>query len=133
MSARFEAEHLRRGPMIAAVTLIGVGMGGFVDGIAFHQITQLHSMLSARYPPTSVTNLEVTMFWDGLFHAFTWATLAIGFALFWQAILRGEVQRSTRTLLGCLALGWGLFNLVEGVIDHHLLHIHHVTEGPNHL
>jgi uncharacterized membrane protein len=24
--------------------------------------------------------------------------------------------------------GWGAFNLVEGVIDHHLLHLHHVVE-----
>ena len=31
------------------------------------------------------------------------------------------------------ALGWGLFNLVEGLIDHHLLHVHHVTETENHL
>jgi uncharacterized membrane protein len=25
-------------------------------------------------------------------------------------------------------LGWGLFNLVEGVIDHHILGVHHVFE-----
>ena len=24
--------------------------------------------------------------------------------------------------------GWGIFNLVEGVIDHHLLALHHVIE-----
>ena len=24
--------------------------------------------------------------------------------------------------------GWGLFNLVEGLIDHHLLHVHPVVE-----
>lgn len=27
----------------------------------------------------------------------------------------------------------GFFNLVEGIIDHHVLHIHHVTETENHL
>jgi uncharacterized membrane protein len=27
-----------------------------------------------------------------------------------------------------LAAGWGVFNLVEGVIDHHLLGIHHVRD-----
>ena len=36
-------------------------------------------------------------------------------------------------MVGGLSLGWGLFNLVEGVIDHHILHIHHVTETENHL
>ena len=25
--------------------------------------------------------------------------------------------------------GWGLFNLVEGIIDHHILGIHHVRSG----
>jgi uncharacterized membrane protein len=27
----------------------------------------------------------------------------------------------------------GLFNLVEGVIDHHLLNIHHVRDMPSHV
>jgi uncharacterized membrane protein len=25
-------------------------------------------------------------------------------------------------------VGWGIFNLVEGVVDHHLLTIHHVRD-----
>jgi hypothetical protein len=25
-------------------------------------------------------------------------------------------------------LGWGLFNVVEGVMNHHVLHLHHVVE-----
>ncbi len=25
--------------------------------------------------------------------------------------------------------GWGVFNLVEGVLNHHLLAVHHVREG----
>ncbi len=28
-----------------------------------------------------------------------------------------------------MAMGWGLFNLVEGIVDHHILTIHHVREG----
>jgi uncharacterized membrane protein len=27
-----------------------------------------------------------------------------------------------------MLIGFGLFNLVEGIIDHHLLGIHHVNE-----
>ncbi len=34
---------------------------------------------------------------------------------------------------GGLLAGWGLSNLVEGLIDHHLLRIHHVRLGPNEL
>jgi uncharacterized membrane protein len=119
--------------------LLGIGMGGFVDGIVFHQLLQVHNMLSAQYPTTGVeaerlvVNLEINMFWDGLFHAFAWVMTALGLALLWKALQRPDVPLSTRTFVGSLALGWGLFNLVEGILDHHLLHIHHVTETHNHL
>lgn len=33
---------------------------------------------------------------------------------------------------GALLLGWGVFNFVEGLIDHQILGIHHVRPGhPN--
>ncbi|HEX6983825.1 MAG TPA: DUF2243 domain-containing protein [Planctomycetaceae bacterium] len=127
------ALRVNRRPLIAAATLLGIGMGGFVDGIVFHQILQVHNMLSAVRPPNTVVNLEINMFWDGLFHAMTWCTTALGLALLWRAGLRDDVPWSTKTFVGSLAFGWGVFNLVEGVIDHHILHVHHVVEGPDHL
>ena len=36
---------------------------------------------------------------------------------------------SGKTFVGALFLGWGLFNLVEGIIDHHILNLHHVVES----
>jgi uncharacterized membrane protein len=68
-------------PLVSAGTLLGIGMGGFVDGIVFHQILQTHNMLSARRPPDTVVNIEINMVWDGLFHAFTWLTTALGLLL----------------------------------------------------
>jgi len=129
-----------RRPLVAAGLLLGVGMGGFVDGILFHQILQWHSMLSAKYPSTGAgppagtdlatfrRDVEVNMFWDGLFHAFTWVTTALGIGQLFAAGRRSDVPWSGRTLIGAMLFGWGLFNLVEGVIDHHLLHVHHVRE-----
>src|SRR5215203_595557 len=135
-----EAPRNRR-PLIAAGLLLGVGLGGFVDGILFHQILQWHNMLTgAGYypktvddPQTVIRNMQVNMFWDGLFHAFTWITTVAGLALLWKAGQRPDVPWSTPTFAGSLPMGWGLFNLVEGVIDHHILHVHHVVEGPDHL
>jgi uncharacterized membrane protein len=121
------SERTRR-PLISAGTLLGIGMGGFVDGIVFHQILQVHAMLSARLPKTTLANVEVNMVWDGLFHAATWTVTALGIALLFRAGRRADVPWSGRTLFGSMVFGWGLFNLVEGVIDHHLLHVHHVYE-----
>jgi uncharacterized membrane protein len=38
------------------------------------------------------------------------------------------VRWSGKLLWGTMLIGFGLFNLVEGIIDHHLLGIHHVNE-----
>lgn len=122
------AEADKRGPLISAGTLLGVGMGGFVDGIVLHQLLQVHNMLSAKYPPRTLVNSEINMFWDGLFHSCCWTMTAIGLALLWRAGRRADVPWSTRTFVGSLVLGWGIFNLVEGVIDHHILNVHHVVE-----
>ena len=115
-------------PLKAAGTVLGIGMGGFVDGIVFHQILQIHNMLSARLPPNTLVNAEINMVWDGLFHAFTWLMTAFGIAMLWHAGQKSSVPWSTKTLIGSLIQGWGYFNLVEGVIDHHILNIHHVVE-----
>lgn len=129
-----DPEKLNYGPLLAAGTMLGVGMGGFVDGIVLHQILQIHNMVSGKYltfgvdPQTALVNTEINMFWDGLFHAFTWTSTAVGLALLWRAIKRPDVPLSTRSLIGAMILGWGLFNLVEGLIDHHVLHVHHVVE-----
>lgn len=40
-----------------------------------------------------------------------------GLLLLWRAAKRGQVPWSTRIFGGALALGWGVFNLVEGVIS----------------
>ncbi len=116
-------------PLIAAGTLLGIGMGGFLDGISLHQILQLHNMLTAVYPKTTVANAEINMFWDGLFHALTWTMTALGLALLFHAGKQRDVPWSGRTLFGGMVLGWGLLNLVEGIIDHHILGIHHVVES----
>ncbi|HYO25297.1 MAG TPA: DUF2243 domain-containing protein [Lacipirellulaceae bacterium] len=124
---------MTRTPLVTAGLLLGIGMGGFIDGILFHQVLQLHSLLSAKVSRTTLVGLETNMFWDGIFHLLTWLTTAAGLAMLWHVARRGDVRLSNATFLGSLGLGWGLFNLVEGVVDHHLLHLHHVVEGPNHL
>jgi uncharacterized membrane protein len=123
-----DATGTNRRPLVSAGLLLGVGMGGFVDGIVFHQLLQLHNMLSARRPKDSIANYQVNMVWDGLFHSFTWLMTAVGIALLFRAARRPDVPWSGRVLVGSMLAGWGLFNAVEGLIDHQILQVHHVVE-----
>jgi len=125
-----KSNHIDR-PFIQAGIVLGVGLGGFVDGIVLHQILQWHHMLtSAGFPATSIRNMEVNMVADGLFDATSWVITVMGLALLWGAKKQKELP-PVRTFIGSLTIGWGSFNLVEGIIDHHILGIHHVRSGPN--
>lgn len=48
-----------------AAFLLGVGLGGFLDGIILHQIAHWHQMLSAVVPPDSVEAMKRNMVADG--------------------------------------------------------------------
>lgn len=114
---------------ISAGILFGLGLGGFFDGIVLHQVLQWHHMLtSAGYPADSVPNLEVNTLWDGLFHASTYVFVLLGLVILWRKAHRMHVQWSGKLFVGTMLMGFGIFNLVEGVIDHHILGIHHVNE-----
>jgi uncharacterized membrane protein len=113
-----------------AGVLIGIGMGGFVDGILLHQILQWHNMVSNWIPPTNMEAMKTNMLWDGIFHAFVWLVTLAGILLLWRAAHDREAIPTLRALAGQFMLGWGLFNLVEGIIDHQILGIHYVRQVP---
>ncbi len=120
-------------PVLVAGLFLGMGLGGFVDGILFHQILQFHGMLTGRLPKDSIVNIETNMFWDGMFHAVTWLMTFIGVILLFRAGWSSENAWSGSGLAGGMIGGWGLFNTVEGIVDHHILNLHHVVEsrGPS--
>lgn len=130
---RIKSDSSERRRVIWGGVLIGVGMGGFFDGIVLHQILQWHHMVSNRVPPTSVAGLEVNTLGDGLFHAATYVFVIVGLSLLWSVARRRHEPWPVSVLVGLFLLGWGLFNLTEGLIDHHLLQIHHVRPGENQL
>jgi len=74
--------------------------------------------------------LKVNTTADGFFHAATWVAVVVGLVLLWRAT-RGALTLTWRSLFGLMLAGWGLFNLVEGIVDHHILQIHHVRPGEN--
>ena len=112
----------------AAGILFGLGLGGFFDGIVLHQVLQWHHMLSNWYPVNTIENLEFNTRWDGLFHSTTYVFVLIGLFLLWRTAQRSHLFWSTKLLTGTILLGFGIFNTVEGIVDHHVLGIHHVNE-----
>jgi uncharacterized membrane protein len=110
--------------------LLGVGLGGFVDGIVLHQVLQWHHMLTAEgcCPATTVAGLEDNTLADGLFHVATWIALVVATSAMLRLWQRGRVAPPWRRQIGLALAGWGLFNLVEGLIDHLLLAVHHVRD-----
>jgi uncharacterized membrane protein len=71
------------------------------------------------------------MFWDGIFHAFTLVVTLVGIIRLWKLLWRKDIVRSGYLLGGGLVLGWGIFNMVEGIIDHQVLKLHNVRELSN--
>jgi uncharacterized membrane protein len=117
-------------PMTTASFLMGLGLGGFIDGIVLHQVLQWHRMLSdtGEHPTTTVAGLEANTLADGFFHLATWGLVVAAMLVTIRAWQRGELAPPWRFHIGLLLAGWGIFNLVEGLIDHQLLGIHHVRD-----
>jgi uncharacterized membrane protein len=122
-----ESPSVRRFPLAAGV-FFGLGLGGFFDGIVLHQLLQWHHMLSSWYPVNSIENLELNTRWDGIFHSSTYLFLLIGLFLLWRVAHKQHLYWSTRLLVGTILIGFGAFNVVEGLVDHHVLGLHHVNE-----
>ncbi|GIF44609.1 DUF2243 domain-containing protein [Actinoplanes xinjiangensis] len=114
--------------------LLGIGLGGFLDGIVLHQVLQWHHMVSSRYSPDTVPNLRINTLADGLFHVVAWLFVLAGIGTLYSRVQRDHRRAwSSGVLWGWALVGWGLFNLVEGLIDHHILGVHHVHGGPHQL
>lgn len=117
-------------PSRAAGILYGLGLGGFVDGIVLHQVLQWHHMVSAvdDYPMTTLAGLEVNTLADGFFHIASWLLVVAASVVTLAQWRQGRLAPSWRFHLGLVVAGWGIFNLVEGTVNHLLLRVHHVRD-----
>ena len=85
-------------------------------------------LTSAGYPVDSVKNMKINTLWNGIFHASTYIFVVMGLVLLWRTAHWSHLWWSGKLLAGTGLMGFGIFNLVEGIIDHHILGIHHVNE-----
>ncbi|WP_102348710.1 DUF2243 domain-containing protein [Bacillus sp. Marseille-P3661] len=99
--------------------VLGFGFLGALDGIIFHQLLQWHSVIMATDRPGQIVS-------DGLFHLAVTVTLVVGGILLWLAGNPTTFSQGIKLLIGWFLIGGGAFNIIEGVINHHILQIHRV-------
>jgi uncharacterized membrane protein len=121
-------------PLVRAGLVLGVGFGGFADGIILHQILGWHHFIcySVDCHPASIAQLQRENAQDGFFHLALWLVLQVGTVMLFRAGRRPDPARQGWVLSGAMLAGSGLFNFVEGVVDHQILGIHHVLPGNPH-
>ena len=133
MSVYSEDEMRRAIPnsLFKAGLVLGLGFGGFADGIVLHQILGWHHLIciTQHCQPTSIQHLQQQNTQDGFFHLAVWIVSLLGTGMLFRAAQQPNARWSGRLLVGAMFVGWGIFNLMEGIIDHQILGIHHVLPG----
>ncbi len=86
-------------------------------------------MLSSVRPGDNVANLKINTFWDGIFHIGAYILTISGLVLLWRAYQQSDSIKSSKSLIGSILMGAGSFDLIEGLVDHQILGIHHVKPG----
>jgi len=116
-------------PVTSAAVTIGIGLGGFFDGVVFHQILQWHNLVSNSVPQLTPAAHNVNMFWDGMFHFLMLPVTISGVFFLVRLDSRNDVNLTKKLLTGGMLAGWGIFNIVEGTICHYVFQMHNVREN----
>lgn len=78
-----------------AALLLGLGLGAFFEGVLLHPI-------------------------GGTFYMAMWVVCLGGVALLWTAVRGPGPLPSGRGFVAFFLIGWGLFNMLEGLLRHDL-------------
>jgi uncharacterized membrane protein len=115
----------RSGGLRAAGFLLGFALAGFFDGILLHQVLQWHHLLiELRSAPFQ--DLRVQILADGLLHLLMYVLAAVGLWLLWRARREFAEQGADRLLLSRALIGFGVWHILDGVVVHWLLGLHHI-------
>jgi uncharacterized membrane protein len=115
----------QKGAFTWAGYLLGFSLGGFFDGILLHQILQWHHLLSAVDRPP-FQDLRVQVMADGLFHAAMYLIALIGLWNLFRARHIFAGRAADRLLVANALIGFGVWHVVDAVLFHWTLEIHHI-------
>jgi uncharacterized membrane protein len=116
------------GALAWSAALLGAALGALLDGIVFHQVLQVHDMISTSLPPTTLVAKNTNMFWSGIFYLAVYALPLVGIASLWG--MAGRIRPATRpgAFWGALVGGAGAFNLYDTLTYHGVLRLHNIVE-----
>lgn len=117
--------------LAASAIFIGIGLAGLVDIIVFHAILQWHHTSSHVILPDTVESLQLNILHDGMFLSLSLIITIVGIVLllYSQDLRRDNyLMLHKKSFIGLLLIGFGGFNIIEGIINHHILQMHHVIE-----
>lgn len=97
--------------------LFGIGVAAFLDEMVFHQLLRWHHFYDGAGP-------DVGLISDGLFHAGGWIATVVGLFLF--ADLRRRRSTVPRRVWAGGLLGWGGFQVYDGLFHHKVLRLHQI-------
>lgn len=118
----------RNAQLDTAAAVIGFGMGGVFDFMVLQLVFQWHNMISNRVPVTTLEALRLNNFWDGIGELIMWVFVWVGLFLLIRAVRGNAFVPTTLRVVGLFILGWGVFNFVDGILNHHILALHNVRE-----
>lgn len=124
-----DSSHAKKTPVVVYSTLLGMGLGGFLDGIVLHQILQWHQMVSNVIPADNFEGKSANMFYDGMFETVTWIMTCVGIVLMWHSRKRADLTFNNNVFTGGLLMGWGAFNCIDSLFNHYLFQLHNVREN----
>ena len=111
--------------LVTGSFLLGFGFMGAMDGIIFHQLLQWHSVVMEATRSDQIIS-------DGVFHFSVTIALVAGGFILWLAGNPTTQKQGIKLVISWFLIGTGLFNLIEGIINHHILQIHRVKpDDPN--
>jgi len=111
---------------------IGFALAGFFDGILLHQVLQWHSLLSSL-DGEIFQDLRFRMLTDGLFHVVMYLIGVLGLWLLWRTRAQFDAEGAGMRFWATLLIGFGTWHLIDAVLNHWTLGLHHIREDQNRL
>ena len=108
------------GRSVGAGVLLGVGVAAFLDETVFHQLLHWHHFYDG-------STSDVGLVSDGVFHAGGWLAIVVG--LFWFADLQRRRTTVPRRVWAGGLIGWGAFQVYDGLVQHKVLGLHQIRYG----